>query len=1066
VSLLLHAGIASLSAQGVTTAGIRGVVRAENGRDVEGVRVTVLNTATGFAVRTEVRHGRFVAQGLEVGGPYTVTLISLGFSPQRQEGIVLTLGESRELRLVLQPVATQLDTVRTSRSAPSITSSARGVGTIITDPLLHELPSLNRNVYDFVELSPQVSTKIGFAAGGMSGGGSGFRFNDFLVNGVSQRSVGGHVPPEFSGAESVPFDAVREYRILVAPFDVRYGDFAGALVDAVTKSGTNHFEGSVFSYWRSDGLAGHGADSSITPYNRLQYGLSLGGPILRDRLHFFVAADVQRFTSASTGPYLGQPTTATPVVPVAAADVVRLDRILHGYGLVAGSAGSVENQNPLSSLYTRLDAGLPEVNSRAVLWLNHTSARSLSFARAASGPYPLSTFVATQGSDIQTAALQLHTDLPFAGGGHNELIVSRYRAANAAHSDVNQPIVMVAVPSATGAAATLVTGTPTQAQGTALDGRSIQVKDDITLPLGSSQVITIGLEAQRFRSNRHGLANAYGTWNFLSLDSLARGEAQSFTLDRDFGSASVPIAGEQYALYVGDEWRMGDRFSLTSGIRADMLQIDGHAPYNATIDTIFGRRTDAMPRQRPQLSPRLGFTWDLSGDNRNRLRGGAGVFTVRPPVAWLHAPLYSFGVGIGTLRCGSMPADLGGAPKFTPSYLAPPQSCANGASLAAAPRGPVDLLDSRLRMAQTLRGSLGYERDLPWDLSGNFEMLLTRSLADFAFVNINLSQPQAVDAHGRVMYGTIGPGGLATPVQRSTFKEVIDLRNVSGNRASQLSAQLAKQWGGTTTATVSYTFSRVRDAQTPLRVNTTGTDNWASRAVSGREDDLRPGISLNDVPHRVVFAGTRRAPWRGWPTELSLYYVGESGSPFTYLAYGAVPGRGDLNADGSNTNDPIYVPRSVLDTNEIRFAPLTRQTTGPGGTLRTDTVTAAQQADAFERFINAMPCLRSQRGRIVERNSCREPWSNTTIASLRQMIPIAGKIVELQVDGYNLLNLLHREWGQYRVAAPALLEQVDQTGGSASVAQPIFHFAPGRPQWTTLPTQSAFQLQLALRYRF
>jgi hypothetical protein len=264
----------------------------------------------------------------------------------------------------------------------------------------------------------------------------------------------------------------------------------------------------------------------------------------------------------------------------------------------------------------------------------------------------------------------------------------------------------------------------------------------------------------------------------------------------------------------------------------------------------------------------------------------------------------------------------------------------------------------------------------------------------------------------------------------------------------------------------SYTFSRVRDAETPLRVNTSGTDNWASRAVSGRQDDLRPGISLNDIPHRVVFVGTKRVPRRRWPTELSLYYVGESGSPFTYLAWGAVRGRGDLNADGSNTNDPIYIPRSALDTNEIRFAPFTRQVSGSGGAIRSDTITAAQQAQAFERFIQREPCLREQRGRILARNSCREPWSTTAVASMRQGIPFGNRPVELQVDVYNLLNLLRRDWGSYRVADPALLEQVDQTKGSPSASQPIFHFPPTRPQWTTVPAQSAFQLQLALRYRF
>jgi len=490
-----------------------------------------------------------------------------------------------------------------------------------------------------------------------------------------------------------------------------------------------------------------------------------------------------------------------------------------------------------------------------------------------------------------------------------------------------------------------------------------------------------------------------------------------------------------------------------------------HAPYNATVDSIFGRRTDATSRPRAELSPRLGFIWTLSESGTNRLRGGVGVFSVRPPVAWPHASRYSYGSGIVALSCGQRQTDLGPPPPFTTDYRAPPLACANAATLTTARQGAVDLLAPDLGMARTLRGALGYDRQLPWDFTGSFEGLFTRNLTDFAFVNLNLTGPQGLDRNGRVLYGTIGSGGVASPALRSSFSEVIDLQEVSRNHAMQLSARLERRFGGTMTAMAYYTFARVRDAQTPLRVNTSGTDNWASRAVSGREDDLRPGVSLNDIPHRVVVAGTKRGPWRRWPTEVSFYYVGESGSPFTYVAYGTGR-RGDLNADGSSTNDPIYVPRSALDTSEIHFAALVLQTRGADGVPRVDTISAARQAQAFDQFIGSAPCLRRQRGRILMRNSCREPWSTTTIASVRQGIPMGRRGMELQVDIYNVLNLLRRDWGQTRVAAPALLEQVDESSGPASTAQPIFHFPLTRPQWTALPAASVFQLQLALRYSF
>jgi hypothetical protein len=264
-----------------------------------------------------------------------------------------------------------------------------------------------------------------------------------------------------------------------------------------------------------------------------------------------------------------------------------------------------------------------------------------------------------------------------------------------------------------------------------------------------------------------------------------------------------------------------------------------------------------------------------------------------------------------------------------------------------------------------------------------------------------------------------------------------------------------------------YTYSRVRDVQTPLRINAPGITNWSGgRVVSGRHDDLSASISLHDVPHRVVLTGTFRAPWRRAPTNVAFYYVGEAGSPYTYRAWG-VGTRGDLNADGSNMNDPIYVPRSAFDTNEIRFAQFIKRTNAA-----VDTVTVVQQQAAFEGFIEGIPCLRRQRGRILERNSCREPWSHTTMASVRQSIPGVSNALETELTVFNVLNLLWREWGRYRVAAldrsaaPPLLEHVGQTVESPETAEPIFRFDPTTARWATLSTESAFQLQLSLRYRF
>lgn len=1050
-----------LVAQGVSTASLEGVVRATDGSDVDLARVSITNGATGFTVEAHVRHGRFLVQGLEIGGPYSIEVERLGFRTQRIAGLFLQLGEPQRLEVILDPAPIAVDTLRVRAAAPvPQVNTHGGTATTISDSVLHRLATLNRNLYDFVRLVPQVSTRTGLAAS-MSGGGVGLRFNDFLINGASERTLSGGLTSNQNGGKSVPLEAVKEYQVLLAPYDVRYGNFAGAVVNTATRSGTNQFQGSAFAYWRNDHLARGGDLAPADPYEQVQYGLSLGGPVVRDRLHFFVAPELQHLESPAPGPWVGQPSTAVPPVPVDVADIERLADILGGYGLEAGSGGPVENGTPLRNVFGRLDLALPEWDGRSVVSLNYTRTRNTGFSRDEQ-VFPLTSFAATSSMTSWTSSLQLNTALP-GGGGNNELLVSRRWASLNSVPEVQQPIVGVVVPSTSGDEVTILSGTPDNAQGGSFDSGTLDLKDTLTLPLGASHELTLGFEAQRFRIDRGGLAGSFGDWTFSSLDSLEAGLAERFVVRRDFGSANVPLRGTQYAAYAGDRWQVGDRLSITMGLRADVLAISGNAPYNAEVDSIFGRRTDAMPRRRIHVSPRLGFSWELSDSGLDQLRGGIGIFTGRPPLAWIHTSLSSYGVGVGVLRCGSSPNDFGLPPPFVPDHRSAPTECASGVGLATAPRGDVDLLGSDLGMARTLRGSLAYDRQLPWGVIATGEALATRILSDFVFVNLNLQGPQAVDRYGRVLYGSIASTGLAAPVVRSAFSEVIDLRNTSKNHAVQLTARLEKRFSDGASALAAYTFSRVRDVQTPIRVNTPGTVNWASRAVGGRHEDLDPGISLNDIPHRIVLAGTYRAPWR-WGTEFSFNYVGESGSPFTYRSWGAGR-RGDLNADGSNANDPIYVPRDAFDMDEITFSGRSNAPDADNSNVAQAERVEVQQA-AFERLIEGTECLRRQRGRILERNSCREPWSHTTIAAVRQPIPIGGRALELELQAFNVLNLLNGNWGRYRVAAPALLEHVGQIPGSPEESVPVFRFDATAPQWTTRTTESAFQLQLAARYRF
>ena len=1054
VSALTLVAAPAIDAQGVTTSGIRGEVRAERGPPID-AHVHVRDDATGQAVEVHAPTGRFVIQGLEPGGPYTVTVRAIGYAPSNRGQIHLTLGELREVDVVMRPVAARLDTMKAV-----VVEGAQadgGTRTMISERSLERLPTLNRDLYDFLRLVPQLSTKISLASPGFSAGGMGFRYNNFLINGVSERTLGGGVSSSFAGNRSIPLDAVLEYQALLAPYDVRYGDFAGALVNAVTRSGTNSFDGSAFVYGRNDRLRRSGVVGR-TPYEHAQFGGSLGGPIIRDRLHFFVASEVRHLTAPADGPYLGQPAGAERAVPVSVRDLERFDALMRAYGLTAGSAGPIENRGPQRNLYGRVDLALPAWNSRLVAWSNYGGSDDITFSRAPLDSFALSSTLVTRASTTRMSALHLHTTLRRAGGGHNELLLSTRADGLAPSAESDQPIVRVSVPATTLGLVTLNSGTPEIAQSS-FRSSSVTLGDNLALPLGRSHLLTLGAGVERFHIIREGVAGSYGAWSFASLDALALGAADRYDVAIDNGAATTPLHGSQWNAYAGDRWQVTDRLAITAGVRADLLAIDGRAPYNPAVDSLFGRRTDVMPRRRPELSPRVGFTWEPSGSGRQLVRGGLGTFAGRYPLAWAQTALSSYGVG-GLLSCSLTRGPSRYPPAFVPDRRAAPTACAGGFRPDS---GDVDLLDRDLRLLRVARGSLAYERALPRDLRLTTEVLVSRTLSEVALFNLKLMPPADTDSHGRVMYGTLRATGASVPNVRSGFPEVIDMRSVPGGHGYQLSTRLESAREARLGGWISYTFSRARDVQTPTRTNVRGTALWSSaRVMSGRHDDLTPSISSNDVPHRVIAAGSWVAPWSRAPTTLSFYYVGESGRPFTYVAYGTL-GRGDLNADGSSTNDPIYVPRDAMDASELPISGMS-DSTGADNSLAAKAERERTQRTALEAFVARTSCLRRQRGRILERNSCREPWSNTTSASLRQVIPVGARSAEIQLDVFNVLNLVNASWGRRREALPALVEHAGQADGPTS--QPMFRLNAAGTGWTTVASESLFQLQLAARYRF
>lgn len=1052
---------ASIQAQGVTTASIEGRVTMGDAGSADGARVQLSNPATGYAFETSVRSGRFAILGLEVGGPYSVIVQKIGYRAGGREGIYLSLGQRVELAFMLEPFATTLDTVRVLASEPARIPLGFGVGKLISDSALHRLPTIDRDMYDFVRLTPQIVASS--AGAGLSGGGVSTRFNSFLLDGVSERGlVGNFAAGTAQGGKAISIEAVKEYQVLLTPYDVRYGDFAGALVNAVTRSGSNDLGGSVFVYTRNNGLARETPFLRDASYHRAQFGFTLGGPIVPGRVRFFIASEFQRLTSPAAGPYIGQDASRGVPVPASLADIVAFKDALEGYGLEPGSGARMNVENPLRNVFVRVDIAFPKRYSRLAVWNNYSFAESIVFSRQGSTSFftrccltfPLSSYRYTSSVTKDVLAARLFTSLK--NGGVNEFVFALKLQPSAAIPDARATLVSVAVPRVDAAGNVfLESGSNEAAHGISLSQKSFEIADDLTLVIGAKHRLELGARAEVFGIVGRGLPGAYGSWLFSSLDSLRLGRAERFRLVTEPAGARSAKPGVQLGLYAGDQWVIRERLSVLGGLRADAVVQSDPAPYNPTVDSLFERRTSDMRRARIQWSPRIGFALAATADQRSYIRGGIGLFIGRPPLGWLNASLRNDGAARGTLQCG-----LGGSgpvPAFEPNYLNQPHSCANGSGLGAGAGGPLDLEDRNLRLAETLRASLSYERLLSRSLTWKIEGLVTRNRADFLFVNMNLAGPAALDRHGRVLYGVVDPTGRATPTLiAGRFSEVIDLRNQSRNKSFQLTTELEQRYSDAAGVSVFYSYSRVRDVQTPP-AGFSANDNWqGGRVVSGLHSEIRPSISALDIPHRLGLSGAYSFGKERWRTDVSLYYVGESGAPFTYIA-SAGRGRGDLNADGTNLNDPIYIPLNAADTSEIAF-----------------TGSAAErlaQQEAMEALVAGSECLRRQRGRIMARNSCRAPWINVANMSIRQKVAALGDHpITVQLDVFNLLNLLNAEWGELRVVTPgpnaSLLEQVGQTAGTAAQSQPSFRLNRAATRFDSANVQSAYQLQLGIRYSF
>jgi hypothetical protein len=1081
LSVLAPAG---LLAQGTTTGAIAGVVTNPEGAGVEGVQVTATNRATGSVTNSISREGgRYFITGLEVGGAYSLTARRIGYAAQTRDGLRISLGQTLRSDFVLVPQAEQLSAVTVTATVENsvISASHTGVGTQISDSAIARLPTLNRDFTDFAKLAPQVST----AGNGLSGGGVNNRFNNIQIDGASNADLFGlsstPTPGGLSNAKSITIEAVKEYQVLLSPFDVRQGNFTGLLINAVTKSGTNDIDGSIFGFFRDQGLTR--SQPYLNDFRQTQFGGSLGGPIVKDKIFFFVAGELQRQQQPSDGPSVSSSDS-----PVTQAQIDAFNASLEPYGVNAGTGAAIDKKNPNTNLFGRLDFNLP-YNSRLVLRHNYVSAENDVFFRdvstTATPTFPLTSNKYAITNKTNSTVGQLFTN--WASGASNELLLSYQTIEDARSTPVISPQVTITVPQADGTGNALIrAGTEASSQGNELSQRIIEVTDNFSFPLGA-HLLTIGTRNQFYRPDNLFAQNRFGTWTFASQAAFEAGTATQYQVAIPVGgSGRAQFSAATYGGYIQDQWQTTPNLSITAGLRMDIPSMD-KPKRNEAFETQFagtvleGRRTDEVPTGQIQWSPRVGFNWDVTGDRRNQLRGGIGVFNGPPAYVWLSNAFGNTGVyGYAGLNCNNTTATTTLAPPLfnLNNAVSAPQVCDRmtagvrtvGGGATAALGSAINLIRDDFRFPQDIKASLGFDREIFDGYIVTIEGLYSHAMNAPFYENIALLGPRrvspggafATDRNGRVVYGNVTATGATADLVVSSRNAIYDLTNSDKDYSYNITGGIQRSFRNNFEGSLYYTYSQARDVQSTL--NSTANSNFnQGRDVKG--DITRHDLARSkwEQPHRIVASGTYAFPTK---TDLSFIYTGAIGAPFDYTYTGASGSLGDLNADGRAGNDLVYIPTDVFDVEEIAFS-------------ATANATILQQQEAFDDFIEAHECLDKQRGRIMGRNTCRSEWQHTVNVSVRQSIPYLPSIrsigtqnLSLQLDIFNFTNLLNKKWGlEKRSVEPGLpgVFLLTRTGGRTDALgrqQGVFTFSPTTTFYNADRAESNYRMQLSARYSF
>lgn len=1056
---LLPFAIASLLAMSSalaqnTAASMSGRVVDANGQPVAGATVQIVHVPSGTTkIVTTDADGRYNAPGLRVGGPFDVTVTKAGMEKNEQDNVYLKLAEDTSINLTLGLAAQELQgvQVRGTALAQVFQPDNKGLSTNISQRELKVLPNPGRSIQDIARMDPNI-TVTSKSRGEFSALGQNSRYNNITIDAVpTNDSFGLEANGLPSLNQPISLDAIDEYNISTANYDVTAKRAVGANVNIVTKSGTNDFHGSVYYvYKNANDMIGKDQDGNKFNGYRKQdtKGFTLGGPIVKDKLFFFV--NYEESKQVSPGPTQGPLATGR----LTQAELDQIISIANGYGMTPGnlSASSV-NQDEKKYL-AKLDWNVADGHRMSLRWNRSKSTQPI-IQTNSDTTLNLSSYWYNQFRDLKSTVLNSYDDWTDSFSTEASVSYGTYFATPTVLA--KQP--QVTINTASGARVNL--GEEQFRHYNILKVDTTTAFFAGTWFLGD-HTVKAGFDYQKDKFFNLFGRTEFGAYNFGSITDFQNGDYSSFNLYQpnpafcgsttNINCIAADWTLQQWGFFAQDTWQIGN-LSLQYGLRYDLPVVNKAPLANPAVQQAFGVANNGTIDGNGVIEPRLSWNWAFDTERLTQLRGGIGLSEGVTPGVWLSNPYTNNGLSLNTYF------DSTGCGAFNPNAFSqtPPPCSAPGGQQA------VDIVDPNFKLPTVLKFSLGFDRELPWwgtVFSADWAHLDVQDGVYYQY--LNLGAPNGTMPDGRNNYwSSTDPSNFTNPNKpkakqrtnaNSAFSTVTYLTNTNLGKADYVTLQLQKPFSDTWFGSVGFVWGRSTEVNPGT--SSQATSNFTSRATYNPNEE-KAARSNYDIRNRIIASLTWQHRFFGdYTTSVSAFLDSHSGQPYSWV-YG-----NDANGDGISNNDLIYIPRP----GEVEFAPGTSQ----------------KAIDQFYAYIQSQNYLKDHQGQVAQRNGADSPWVHQLDLSFRQEIPglFKDNKGEIRFDIFNFTNMLNKKWGN--IYAPtfasaggysrdlAQFAGIDPTTGKYVYNLPTVNgnYAPEQLSRDDTNAVSRWSVQVTLRYTF